>query len=72
MDIRYRIEFFSDWHCGSGLSAGADVDALVIKDDCGLPFVPGKTVKGLVREAMEDILTFKRIGNEESRESLLK
>jgi CRISPR/Cas system CSM-associated protein Csm3 (group 7 of RAMP superfamily) len=34
------------------LAAGADVDALVVKDKDGLPFVPGKTIKGLVREAM--------------------
>ncbi len=49
-----KIQFFSPWHCGSGLSAGADVDSLVIKDPQGLPFVPGKTIKGLVREAVED------------------
>lgn len=50
--IQYKLAFHSDWHCGSGLSAGADVDALVVKDADGLPFVPGKTIKGLVREAM--------------------
>ena len=33
MDIIYKIEFFSDWHCGSGLSSGADVDLLVVKVD---------------------------------------
>lgn len=53
MDCRYTIQFYNDWHCGSGLAAGADVDALVVKDRRGLPFVPGKTVKGMVREAME-------------------
>ena len=60
MDITYKIEFHNDWHCGSGLSAGADVDLLVIKDKQKLPFVPGKTMKGLVKEAMIDILTFKK------------
>lgn len=55
-DITYTIRFFSRWHCGSGLSAGADVDNLVIKDKNGMPFIPGKTVKGLVREAAEDYL----------------
>ena len=54
--INYKIEFFSCWHCGSGLSAGADVDALVIKDKNGIPFIPGKTIKGLLREAVEEIL----------------
>lgn len=51
--IEYEITFHSDWHCGSGLAAGADIDALVIKDKDGLPFVPGKTIKGLLREAAE-------------------
>lgn len=55
MDIHYRLEFFSYWHCGSGLSAGADVDLLTIKDEDDLPFVPGKTIKGLLREASETL-----------------
>lgn len=55
MDISYIIKFYSNWHCGSGLAAGADVDALVVKDRNGLPYVPGKTIKGLVREALQDI-----------------
>lgn len=49
--IKYTIEFYSDWHCGSGLAAGAEADSVVIKDRNGLPYVPGKTIKGLVREA---------------------
>lgn len=57
-DIKFKIQFHSPWHCGSGLSAGADVDALVIKDEDKLPFIPGKTLKGLIREAVEDFLTF--------------
>ena len=55
MKIKYKIEFHTDWHCGSGLAAGADVDALVVKDKNGMPFIPGKTIKGLVREAVEEI-----------------
>ena len=56
--IKYKIAFFSDWHCGSGLSAGVDLDLLVIKDKNHLPFIPGKTIKGLVREAVEEINSF--------------
>lgn len=59
MKITYKIEFHTDWHCGSGLAAGADVDALVVKDENGMPFVPGKTIKGLVREAVSEIRSFK-------------
>ena len=55
MNITYEIKFHTDWHCGSGLAAGADLDALVVKDKDGLPFVPGKTMKGLVREAIEEM-----------------
>ncbi|MDR1371264.1 MAG: RAMP superfamily CRISPR-associated protein [Dysgonamonadaceae bacterium] len=58
MDITYKIVFFSDWHCGSGLSSGADLDLLVIKDKNKLPFIPGKTIKGLIKEALEDIKEF--------------
>jgi len=59
-DIKYTVEFFSQWHCGSGLSAGADVDALVIKDKDGIPFIPGKTMKGLIREAVENYVSLSK------------
>lgn len=58
--MKYKIKFYSDWHCGSGLSAGADLDSLVIKDRYGLPYVPGKTLKGLIREAVEEIQGFEK------------
>ena len=53
--VKYKVDFHTDWHCGSGLAAGADVDALVVKDKNNMPFIPGKTIKGLVREAVEEI-----------------
>lgn len=68
--IDYTIEFFSDWHCGSGLAAGADIDALVVKDRNGLPYVPGKTMKGLIREAVVDVLFLE--GKNESVNAFVK
>lgn len=57
--ISYQIEFFSDWHLGSGLSIAGDVDAAVLKDDeTGLPYIPGKTLKGMLRHAADTILAF--------------
>lgn len=53
MNIYYKITFHTYWHCGSGLASGADADLLVIKDKDGLPYVPGKTVKGLIKEAVD-------------------
>lgn len=58
MTIWYKIEFFTYWHCGSGLSAGADVDLLTVKDSAGFPFIPGKSIKGLVREAADTLVGF--------------
>lgn len=54
--ISYTITFYAQWHCGSGTSAGADLDALVIKDKNEMPFIPGKTLKGLIREAVENLI----------------
>ena len=68
-NIKYKITFHSHWHCGSGLSAGADLDALVIKNKEGLPFIPGKTLKGLIREATEEYVTYCNI---DKRTAILK
>lgn len=57
-DIKYKIEFFSMWHCGSGLAGGAEKDISVLKDKNRLPYIPGKTIKGLIREALENIICF--------------
>lgn len=59
ISVKYKVEFFNEWHAGSGLSAGADVDDLVIKDRNNLPFIPGKTVKGLIRHAIEEIVEYR-------------
>lgn len=56
MDIIYEIKIHNHWHCGSGLAAGADVDALAVKDKFGMPYIPGKTIKGLIREAVDEII----------------
>ena len=57
--IKYTITFFSEWHTGSGLTSGSDLDALVIKDKKKLPFIPGRTLKGLLREAAEELVKLK-------------
>lgn len=52
--IKYTISFLTDWHAGSGLTAGAEADAVVIKDSEGFPYIPGKTMKGLFVDAFKD------------------
>lgn len=50
MTLKYRLKFYDYWHLSSGLSAGAKLDSIVTKDSDAIPYVPGKTIKGLVRE----------------------
>lgn len=52
-DLILKLDLLSYWHAGSGRGAAALADALVVRDDAGLPYLPGRTVKGLVRDAME-------------------
>lgn len=52
-DINYKIAFYDYWSTSSGLAGGALADNLCIKDANGLPYVPGKTIKGILREAIE-------------------
>jgi CRISPR/Cas system CSM-associated protein Csm3 (group 7 of RAMP superfamily) len=53
--INYSISFLSEWHAGAGLSSGAEADSVVIKDKNNLPYLPGKTIKGLLKDALMDI-----------------
>ena len=46
------IDLLSYWHSGSGHGAKADVDAYVLRDNQGFPYLPGRTVKGLLRDAL--------------------
>ncbi len=51
--LTYTIQFHSFWHASSGLSGSTYAATLVNKSRKGLPFIPGKTLKGLLREAAE-------------------
>ncbi|HIP34175.1 MAG TPA: hypothetical protein EYG89_05590 [Bacteroidia bacterium] len=49
--INYNIALFSYWAIGSGTGQGKGLDSVLLKDDNNLPFIPGKTLKGLLRDA---------------------
>ena len=51
--MKYIVTFLDYWHLSSGLSAGAKLDSTVTRDENGLPYIPGKTIKGLIREMAE-------------------
>ncbi len=60
MTIKYKIELLSEWHVGSGLDSGADADVLVLKDENNLPYIPGKSVKGLLKDSLSEICDVKQ------------
>lgn len=48
--LQFQIESY--WQAGSGRGGGALIDSLAHKDAKGLPYLPGRTVKGLLRDAV--------------------
>lgn len=49
----YTIQFLDFWNSSSGLAGGAKADELCLRDADELPYLPGKTVKGLLRDTAE-------------------
>ena len=74
MKVNYKVEFLDYWHISLGVSGGARVDSVVVKDNNNLPYIPGKTIKGLARE-MSELLDEKEtqeiFGEEESSENYI-
>lgn len=52
-DYTLKIELFGPWRSGTGRGRGAHVDAEALRDSLGLPMLPGKQLKGLIRHALE-------------------
>jgi len=54
IDLRYRLHFRSAFHFGTGLRAGLVHRAIARRRD-GMPFVPGSTLKGVLRDQATQI-----------------
>ncbi|QTR44835.1 hypothetical protein J9253_12485 [Thiothrix litoralis] len=52
MSYQLKIDIQSYWHPGTGRGQGSDVDALTHRDAHGLPILPGRTIKGILRDAV--------------------
>lgn len=50
--MRLNIELLNYWHAGSGKGEGHHVDALCERDHKDLPILPGRQLKGLLRNAV--------------------
>lgn len=59
-----KIEFQSDWHVGSGVGIPGSVDRQVLRDSRGMPYIPGKTLTGIIRDAAEFVAQVRGVGFE--------
>lgn len=48
-----RIELLSDLCAADGNGYNSSVDVDVCHDDCGLPYIPAKRLKGCLRECAQ-------------------
>lgn len=55
--LTYDLTFATPFHFGTGIRAGL-VDRTVIRDDSGYLYVPGSTLKGVLRERCEQLTCF--------------
>jgi CRISPR/Cas system CSM-associated protein Csm3 (group 7 of RAMP superfamily) len=51
MQVNLVWNFLTDWQTASGQEAGTYADQLCIKDESNLPYLPGRSIKGLLRHA---------------------
>lgn len=56
-----KVELLDLWHAGTGRGQGRALDAVVMTDSQGLPYLPGRQLKGLLRDAMRCLETWKHV-----------
>ncbi len=54
IQLQYRLIFTTPFHCGTGLSSGL-IDRAVVRNANGSLYVPGSTLKGVVRTRCEQL-----------------
>jgi CRISPR-associated protein Csx10 len=55
MSNTLNIKMLSDWHIGSGTGRPGNIDKLIRRDPDGLPYIPAKTLTGILRDACEQL-----------------
>lgn len=49
--LTLNFDIQTEWHIGTGDEGGAYADALMLKDQNNLPYIPGRSIRGLLKEA---------------------
>lgn len=55
MSLWLKFEIHAPWHIGTGTGTGLGADALTVRGASGLPEIPGRAVKGLLRDAFSKV-----------------
>jgi CRISPR-associated protein Csx10 len=74
-ELKIKIELMSDTLIGSGSGCGSTVDTDIIYDELGLPYIPAKRLKGLLKDsaiAVVEMLEKSRIITPVENKDLLK
>ena len=56
IEIRYILKFKSDFHFGSGAGIPGAIDCGLKYNSNGVPEINGKTIKGIIRDAVENVI----------------
>jgi CRISPR/Cas system CSM-associated protein Csm3 (group 7 of RAMP superfamily) len=65
VQIEYLLDFAMPFHFGTGMRIGL-IDRAVLRDSSGYLYVPGSTIKGVVREHCEQLARF--LGAEDGKQ----
>jgi CRISPR-associated protein Csx10 len=62
---KLTVTMLGDWHVGSGTGRPGSIDRLIQRDDFDLPYIPAKTLTGILRDGCELVAWGLDEGNEE-------
>lgn len=64
------LQFLDTWHVGTGQGEGSHLDAVTARDADGLPYVPGRMLRGLLRDAVEALVAWGHVPASDALELL--
>lgn len=56
--LNLEISMLSDWHIGTGSSGEGNIDRRIARDEDGFPFIPAKSLTGILRDSCEEVLSY--------------
>ena len=56
--LKLEITMHSDWHIGTGSSGEGNIDRRIARDEDGFPFIPAKSLTGILRDSCEEVLSY--------------